>query len=232
MDIPTAIRELKKLQENSMILECIKSASPDVEYLLDTLREAVFWNKVSNPIETAVNAVIDISWEECNIGHWSSVPETPKTVYAYASFQKVIICLMKAANDVDNRSACLNEAIKAADLGLMLGKGYQRQLTQAASLVTSLISQEYNVTPAPNETSCSREPNESEMNENVFTEKSNAVPIGRLRCPSLEEFNTKHFSSRTPVILTGCINHWPAMTRWNDISYLLNMQVLEQCLLR
>ncbi|KAF6208129.1 hypothetical protein GE061_016579 [Apolygus lucorum] len=173
-----------------------------------------------NSTEIAVNAVIDISWEECNIGHWTSVPETPKNVYAYASFLKVIICLMKAVKDTDKRSTFLNEAIRAADLGLMLGKGYQRQLTQAASLVASLINQECSVAPVQN--SCARKPNESEINENFFSEKPNAVPLDRLHCPSLEEFNAEHFSSRIPVILTGCINHWPALKRWNDVNYLLN----------
>lgn len=39
-------------------------------------------------IET-VQAVLDITWEELNTGHWSLVPESQRSLYAVASLLKV-----------------------------------------------------------------------------------------------------------------------------------------------
>lgn len=37
---------------------------------------------------------------------------------------------------------------------------------------------------------------------------------------SLEGFLQDYFLSASPVILTDCMAHWPARTKWNDIDYL------------
>lgn len=38
--------------------------------------------------------------------------------------------------------------------------------------------------------------------------------IERIRCPSIEEFFTRYIQTKRPVILTECIDHWPAMKKW------------------
>nr|CAD7427763.1 unnamed protein product [Timema monikensis] len=38
--------------------------------------------------------------------------------------------------------------------------------------------------------------------------------------PSLERFRADYFSKRLPVKLTGCMNHWPALSRWQDLNYI------------
>lgn len=47
--------------------------------------------------------------------------------------------LDKAAACDEGKHQLLKEAVAAADLGLMLGKGYEIQLTRAASLITALL---------------------------------------------------------------------------------------------
>lgn len=37
---------------------------------------------------------------------------------------------------------------------------------------------------------------------------------------SLEGFLREYFVSGSPVIITDCMAHWPARTRWNDLDYL------------
>lgn len=39
--------------------------------------------------------------------------------------------------------------------------------------------------------------------------------------PSEEQFWTKYFHLHRPVKLTNCINHWPAMSKWNDLNYFM-----------
>ena len=40
---------------------------------------------------------------------------------------------------------------------------------------------------------------------------------------SLEGFLREHFLPGWPVILTDCMGHWPARTKWNDMDYLLRV---------
>ncbi|TVU01081.1 hypothetical protein EJB05_53471, partial [Eragrostis curvula] len=44
--------------------------------------------------------------------------------------------------------------------------------------------------------------------------------IERRSCISLEAFIRDYFLCETPVILSGCIDHWPARTKWKDLKYL------------
>jgi len=38
--------------------------------------------------------------------------------------------------------------------------------------------------------------------------------IERIHCPSIEQFLTCYMKTKKPVILTGCIDHWPAIQKW------------------
>lgn len=37
---------------------------------------------------------------------------------------------------------------------------------------------------------------------------------------SLEGFLREYFLTGSPVIITDCMAHWPATTKWNDMYYL------------
>ncbi|KAM7272437.1 hypothetical protein ACFE04_027100 [Oxalis oulophora] len=39
---------------------------------------------------------------------------------------------------------------------------------------------------------------------------------------SMEAFFNDYFLFASPVIFTDCMNHWPAITKWNDFNYLTN----------
>jgi hypothetical protein len=52
------------------------------------------------------------------------------------------------------------------------------------------------------------------------TKSLSCKEIARRSCLSLEEFICDYFLRETPVIISGCIDHWPAMTKWKDIQYL------------
>ncbi|RVW48702.1 Lysine-specific demethylase JMJ30 [Vitis vinifera] len=44
--------------------------------------------------------------------------------------------------------------------------------------------------------------------------------IGKRSALSLEGFLCDYFMSGSPVIISDCMGHWPARTRWNDMDYL------------
>ena len=39
--------------------------------------------------------------------------------------------------------------------------------------------------------------------------------------PSEENFWTKYFHLHQPAKLINCMNHWPAMSKWNDLNYFM-----------
>lgn len=55
-----------------------------------------------------------------------------------------------------------------------------------------------------------------------------SLPIKSLSCKivakrpalSLEGFLREYFLSGSPVIISDCMAHWPARTKWNDLDYL------------
>jgi hypothetical protein len=56
--------------------------------------------------------------------------------------------------------------------------------------------------------------------------KPGMIPIQRVAMPSLETFATEYLARSIPVIITGAMEHWPAMGKdgkgrgWSDLSYL------------
>ncbi len=65
----------------------------------------------------------------------------------------------------------------------------------------------------------------------VIKEES-AVP--RIRCPSLESFNTNYLLPLKPVILEGIIDHWPALNEhpWRFVFVLFACSCsVKECLL-
>ena len=51
----------------------------------------------------------------------------------------------------------------------------------------------------------------SSGNGGLYLQQSRGLtPIERVQCPSLEEFYYRYMKQERPVVLTGCIDHWPA----------------------
>lgn len=46
------------------------------------------------------------------------------------------------------------------------------------------------------------------------------IPI--LHSPTLDEFRDNHFLTQRPALLRGIMDKWPALTKWRDLTYLLN----------
>uniref|UniRef100_A0A1B6KNU3 JmjC domain-containing protein n=2 Tax=Graphocephala atropunctata TaxID=36148 RepID=A0A1B6KNU3_9HEMI len=188
---------------------------PDVESLLlkslDLLTSLRYKDCIKN-----VQAVIDITWEELNTGHWSLVPESQRSIYSAASLLKVVALVQLAVqSSADNSLSCLEQAVKTADLGLLLGNSHRQQLTTAAKLLSEVINQ-------------AEPPVEAGGGGNRAMTSSDAPklqvvtdPIKVLHSPSLETFSSQHFYPRLPVQITGCMTHWPALRLWPDLDYLL-----------
>ena len=58
-----------------------------------------------------------------------------------------------------------------------------------------------------------------------YTKSGNTVSISadkvikRIQSPSLNDFLLKYMSKDQPVILTHCMDHWPACSKWRYVCY-------------
>ncbi|KAE8740647.1 hypothetical protein FOCC_FOCC013795 [Frankliniella occidentalis] len=167
---------------------------------------------------TSIQAVLDHTWEQLNTGHWRDVPIVHRHVFSIASLIKILCLLYSQAGDEET---LLRLALKAADMGLLLGAPLPSpneclDLTIAASLLSTTLAQ-----VVEQSGSSEQDPILLEDRSTQFILKGlSGSPIKELDCPSIERFCTDHFLPKLPVKIKGCMMHWPASKRWNDIGYL------------
>lgn len=53
--------------------------------------------------------------------------------------------------------------------------------------------------------------------------RSATCDISQLDAPSLAEFRTSCYLRLQPALLLNTINHWPALSKWRDLNYLLEV---------
>ncbi|XP_044188338.1 lysine-specific demethylase 8 [Thunnus albacares] len=157
--------------------------------------------------------ILDISWEKLNTGTWRHVDKDWRRVYSYGCLFKVAALCHK-----DPSEERILQAVRTCDMGLLMGAAIMDNILQV--LVQILQGEVRKATKEEDETEhanikrikieCPRVP--------VIKEEL-AVP--RIKCPSLESFNTNYLLPLKPVILEGIIDHWPALNEhpWS-IEYL------------
>lgn len=157
--------------------------------------------------------ILDISWEKLNTGTWRHVDKDWRRVYSYGCLFKVAALCRE-----DPSEERILQAVRTCDMGLLMGAAVMGNILQV--LVQILQGQVRKATKEEDETEhanikrikieCPRVP--------VIKEEL-AVP--RIKCPSLESFNTNYLLPLKPVILEGIIDHWPALNEhpWS-IEYL------------
>ena len=129
--------------------------------------------------------------------HWRDAPIEWRRAYAVAAYYR--------ASLLDDAA----EAVRQADLGLMLGD--TRHRSQLLELIEALDPEPDQYagpawrTPMPNP--CARS-------------VSSSQDILRLSSPSISTFKNECFDVATPAVLEGVIEHWPALRKWSDLGYL------------
>lgn len=129
--------------------------------------------------------------------------------YFNSSFQ--VIGLME-----NNTPDALKKSLETIDLGILLGSPFQNlDLTKVADVLSEHVRKE---------SSCSTEKGTIKRLNSEAIDHSKRIKleneINGIERPSLEFFNYNYFSKKEPVKLINCINHWPALTLWNDLEYI------------
>ncbi|XP_065866164.1 lysine-specific demethylase JMJ30 isoform X2 [Euphorbia lathyris] len=161
----------------------------------------------------AAETARDMAWEQLHSGPWHSVLPVWRDAYSMA-------CLYVAQFHFGN--AEFSEALRVLDMGLIMGGMLLRKDLDSAVEVTSAKARGIN-----GRTQGSKR----KLVEKMEFDKAEALrilPVKSLSCKivvkrstlSLEAFLREHFLPHSPVIISDCMAHWPASTRWNDLDYL------------
>ncbi|XP_062196164.1 lysine-specific demethylase JMJ30-like isoform X3 [Phragmites australis] len=166
----------------------------------------------------AAEAAREMAWEQLHSAPWGEVGPAWRDAYALA-------CLHVAGiRTGDDRRA----ALRALDMGLIMGGGLLRAELEDA--VARVVADHRGSDEGETGGFCGdvEKWKEGLAGDRDLADVLKLLPVKSLSCKqierrsciSLEAFIRDYFLCESPVILSGCIDNWPARTKWKDIKYL------------
>ncbi|KAI7735546.1 hypothetical protein M8C21_004735 [Ambrosia artemisiifolia] len=188
----------------------------------------------------AAEAAREMAWEQLHSGPWHSVLPVWRDAYAMA-------CLYVAKGYYVNGE--LVEAVRVLDMGLIMGGTLLREDLEACVKKVIERVNGGDVVRVSTESvngcdvvmvMCYQQNNEDGKNVDIMLRRFESEQIvdrrqvlkilpekslscklvGKRSALSLEGFMRDYFLTGSPVLLSDCMTHWPARTKWNDLSYL------------
>ncbi|KAJ0179745.1 hypothetical protein K1T71_004336 [Dendrolimus kikuchii] len=173
------------------------------------------YSKINPSSIIFIQAVIDYMYEKVNIGNWKEVKPFLRKTITIASYLKLLIYLHD--KKVFTNSV-VQECFKIIDYGILFGSPLDKEpklLQKCAGILQSI-----HIHRSDDST------NKIKLETNVVDLqeiKYNVIPLEVLDCPSMEYFYKNFILKELPVVLDKCINHWPALKKWQDPNYLLEI---------
>ncbi|XP_038726260.1 lysine-specific demethylase JMJ30 isoform X2 [Tripterygium wilfordii] len=162
----------------------------------------------------AAEAAREMAWEQLHSGPWHSVLPVWRDAYSMA-------CLHVAKFYYPNGE--FKEALRVLDMGLIMGGMLFR-----SDLDTSVKTVSERARKCDGNGEGAQKSRRKLVREEFDkAEALHVLPIKSLSCKivvkrsalSLEGFMREHFLSGCPVIISDCMAHWPATTKWS-MDYL------------
>ncbi|XP_051244046.1 lysine-specific demethylase 8 [Dicentrarchus labrax] len=200
------------LNEEQFPLQFSDKVESSVVEMLKRCRQQLYCDATSTSRMLNAQIILDFSWEKLNTGTWRHVDKEWRRVYSYGCLFKVAALCRE-----DPSADQLLQAVRTCDMGLLMGAAIMENILQVMVRILH------------GEVKSAEEQDESEHPEvkkikiecpRVFVIKEDSA-VPRMKCPSLECFNTNYLLPLKPVILEGIIDHWPALNEhpWS-IEYL------------
>ncbi|XP_029946167.1 lysine-specific demethylase 8 isoform X2 [Salarias fasciatus] len=196
--------------EDQFALQFSDKVESSVVEMLRRSRRQLYGETERSSRALTAQIVLDLSWERLNTGTWRHVDKEWRRVYSYGCLFKVAaLCRENPSEDE------ILQAVRTCDMGLLMGAAIMDDILHT---IVRLLQSEIG--------KFSREEDENEHKKTKIADslvpairEEFAVP--RIKCPSLESFNTDYLLPLKPVILEGVIDHWPALSQhpWS-IEYL------------
>uniref|UniRef100_A0A182M3J5 JmjC domain-containing protein n=1 Tax=Anopheles culicifacies TaxID=139723 RepID=A0A182M3J5_9DIPT len=168
-----------------------------------------------------VGVLYDTVYNRLHTGQWNSVESAEREMFTVLTYIRIIYTLRIWRSN----AASIKDSIYLADLGLMLGSPIEAQcnsgttdlLTETASILTNHLSEIVKEEPP-------RKRLKVDANaENISAVETHTSNIPVLQCPSVDYFGQHCYELKQPAVIKGIIDCWPAMERWHDPNYLLNV---------
>ncbi|XP_032592462.1 bifunctional peptidase and arginyl-hydroxylase JMJD5 isoform X3 [Drosophila grimshawi] len=206
--------ELIKLLPRFADIEALLEHEIEARYILKRAADHLELGKLegsssSEEISYLIGALVDKHWERIHSGHFSSVPLVIRKVYALGCYFKIIFMLLESTSH-EQREKCgaiLDEAQLLGCTDKLYAKSKDLQAALMSYLDEDVIGNNSKPLPilAPLERISSR------------------CDIPQLNAPSILEFRNSCYQAEQPTLLLNTINHWPAISKWRDLNYLLKV---------
>lgn len=165
------------------------------------------------------DACRDRLWEIINTGHFSKVSRIDRQLYTLATLQKTVLRVLSASSESIAFETVIEQCIWDMDNGLLLGCPFDHPK------YAGILSDCLNLLQRHTNSECDErgplfDSGEQCMRPSTKVDKSDVIV---LNSPSVQEFRENHFDKLQPAILTGCMNHWPALLKWIEPQYLVRI---------
>ena len=146
-------------------------------------------------------------WAALHTGHWAGVDTAWRTAYMVAAYS-VALAGSQVGGSEEGEAVRLRAALRALDLGLMLGgTSFRRQLLFLAEMIEAIL-EDTRGTPAPAELPAAPPPAEPSTPLRALSGSA----VTRLRLPPLIYFYNEFMVAARPAVLKGAMQTWPALS--------------------
>lgn len=143
------------------------------------------------------------------------MPVTWRKLYAHASLLEAV-CILSAKDSYQMLTRDRwKRALAACDMGLLMGFPIQKNvLSTLATRLSCLLGQSGHAPDDDSHSDCiSKRPRigSDEQQPVAVEEPSISYPIPLVQPPSLEHFRAAYMATKTPIVIGGGIDQWPAL---------------------
>ncbi|KAK7312418.1 hypothetical protein VNO77_36261 [Canavalia gladiata] len=164
----------------------------------------------------AAEAAREMAWEQLHSGPWHSVLPVWRDAYSMA-------CLHVARHHYGNGE--FKEALRVLDMGIIMGGTLLRKDLDSAIEKVSEQTRSVRVSDLGNSEHrlVGLNFDVAEVLQLLPVKSLSSNLVAKKSALSLEKFLKDHYLSGSPVIISDCMAHWPAKTKWNNEDYLLRV---------
>lgn len=214
------LNEIKEILPLKCFIDNFVHNYPLAKYLSNEFYKCI--NDVINDDRIAttfsiIDAYRDRLWEQINTGHFSKVCKIDRQFYGLMTLYKTVLRIIREINETEIHTETIENIIWDLDNAILLGcpldePKYENILSDCLNILQKYSSHKNENYPTMNSI---------ELVVRNTPDKENDVIM--LTKPSIEDFSCNYFQKTKPVILTNCMEHWPAMKNWCNPNYLINV---------
>ena len=166
--------------------------------------------------DCSVDGALRYLLDQLNGMHWRDVPAVSRDAFSLIS---LLLCRTYA--DVESKRL---EVYSVLDSALLLGSDFAYDDIQAMlRAMDNRSAPGAEGLPPASPTRLKEEPLPAQLFNMAYGSPSSLGVVGSVECPGLDDFLEEHMIPGSPVVLRGCLEHWPALSgprAWANLDYI------------